>query len=53
VEVTETFHALLNKELNPAEASACLQECGLDAPFSNGFYHQQPGFEWLLQRIND
>ncbi len=53
VEVTETFHALLNKELSPAEASVCLQECGLDAPFSNGFYHQQPGFEWLLQRIDD
>jgi len=46
VAVTETFHALLNKELSPAETITKLQECGLDVPFSNGFYHQQPGFEW-------
>jgi len=44
--VIETFHALLNKEITPAEASESIQERGLDAPFSNGFYHQQPGYEW-------
>ncbi len=46
VAVTKSFHALLNKELSPAEASAKLCEIGLDVPFSNGFYHQQSGFEW-------
>lgn len=46
VAVTKTFHALLNREITSAEAGENLQECGLDAPFSNGFYHQQPGFEW-------
>jgi collagenase-like PrtC family protease len=46
VAATETFHALLNKEITSAEASECLQEHGLSIPFSNGFYHQQPGFEW-------
>jgi len=46
VAVAKSFDALLSREITPAEASECLQECGLDAPFSNGFYHQQPGFEW-------
>jgi collagenase-like PrtC family protease len=46
VAVTQIFHDLLNRKLSPAEASEKLHECGLDAPFSNGFYHQQPGFEW-------
>jgi collagenase-like PrtC family protease len=46
VSVTETFKALLNKEITSAEASECLHERGLDIPFSNGFYHRQPGFEW-------
>jgi len=44
--VIETFHALLNKEITWAEASESIQERGFDAPFSNGFYHQQPGYEW-------
>jgi len=46
VAVADSFHALLNQELSPAEASAKLNEYGLEAPFSNGFYYQQPGFEW-------
>lgn len=46
VAVVNSFHALLNKEMSPAEASAELEEYGLEAPFSNGFYFQQPGFEW-------
>lgn len=46
VAVAKSFSALLDKEITPAEADECLRECGLDAPFSNGFYHQQPGMEW-------
>jgi len=46
IAVVKYFDALLNKEITPAEANECLQECGLEVPFSNGFYHQQPGFEW-------
>jgi len=46
VAVAKSFDALLSKEITSAEANECLQECGLNAPFSNGFYHQQPGFEW-------
>jgi collagenase-like PrtC family protease len=46
LEVAKSFDALLSKHITPSEASECLHECGLDAPFSNGFYHQQPGFEW-------
>ena len=46
VEVANSFRALLNKELSPEEAGAKLHECGLDAPFANGFFHGRPGFEW-------
>lgn len=46
VAVAKSFDALLSREITPAEANECLRECGLEAPFSNGFYHQQPGFEW-------
>ena len=53
VAVAKSFDALLSKKITPAEANECLQECGLKVPFSNGFYHQQPGFEWHLQRTTD
>lgn len=46
VAAAQIFHSLLNQKLSPAKASAKLRECGLDVPFSNGFYHQQPGYEW-------
>ena len=38
------FRAVLDGRMLPAEATATLRECGLDAPFSNGFYHGQPGY---------
>ncbi|MHA1165671.1 MAG: ubiquinone anaerobic biosynthesis protein UbiV [Alphaproteobacteria bacterium] len=46
VEAAKSFDALLNRVITPAEANENLKECGIDVPFSNGFYHQQPGFEW-------
>lgn len=44
--VTETFLDVVNKKVSAAEATATLHECGIGVPFSNGFYHQQAGFEW-------
>ncbi len=46
VSVAQSFRALLDKEMSPEEAGARLHECGLDAPFANGFYHGRPGFQW-------
>lgn len=46
VAVAKSFQALLDNQLTPSETTANLHECGLDAPLSNGFYCQQPGFEW-------
>lgn len=48
VEVANIFHAVLDQKLTPSEASAMLRECGPEMPFSNGFYHQHPGFEWRV-----
>lgn len=44
--VTETFLDVVNKKVSAAAATATLHECGISVPFSNGFYHQQAGFEW-------
>lgn len=49
VAIAQSFHALLNKELTLAEAAQQLRECELGPPVSNGFFHQQPGFEWHPQ----
>ena len=46
IKVIEIFRGVIDRKLNAAEASAQLRECGLKVPFSNGFYHQQPGHEW-------
>jgi len=46
LQVAECFQAVLQKQINPQEATARLGECGFDAPFSNGFFHQRPGYEW-------
>ena len=46
VAVAKSFSALLEREITASEANECLQECSLEMPFSNGFYHQQPGMEW-------
>lgn len=45
-EATECFWAVLHKQISPQEATARLPEHSIEAPFSNGFFHQQPGYQW-------
>jgi len=47
VAVAKTFRRVLEGTLDPAIASEKLYQQGLRAPFSNGFYHKQPGHEWV------
>lgn len=42
----KSFDAVLRGDITLAEANECMQESGIEAAFSNGFYNQQPGFEW-------
>lgn len=46
--VAKIFRDVLDQKLAADEATAQLEECGLDAPFSNGFYHNKPGIEWRI-----
>lgn len=47
VTVSSIFRALLDKSIDGAEAEASLQKMNLTAPFSNGFYHGKPGYQWM------
>lgn len=51
VEVCKTFRSVLDRELSAGEANDVLADCGGDAPFANGFYHRQPGFEWHAPQV--
>jgi O2-independent ubiquinone biosynthesis protein UbiV len=44
--VAEMFRAVLDRRLDAVEATARLDALKLGAPFSNGFYHGQPGHRW-------
>lgn len=46
VEVCKAFRSVLDQAHTATEACEELSRCGADAPFANGFYHQQPGFVW-------
>ena len=46
VEICKAFRSVLDHDLKANEANKVLRDCGIDVPFANGFYHQQPGFEW-------
>ena len=46
VQVAAAFRSVLDGAMSAAEAVACLEELPLDAPFSNGFHHGQPGYGW-------
>ena len=46
VQVATTFRGALDGALSVGEALARLEELPLDAPFSNGFHHGQPGHGW-------
>jgi collagenase-like PrtC family protease len=45
VAVARTFRDALDDRIGPDEAQARLGALGLDAPFSNGFFHGRPGRE--------
>ncbi len=45
--VVRNFQALLDGAITPGEAISELAGLGFEAPFSNGFYHQKPGHEWI------
>lgn len=40
------FRRVLDGKLGTAEALRIMRDEGIDAPFSNGFFHQSPGNEW-------
>lgn len=46
--VVKIFRDVLDQKLAADEATTQLEKCGLDAPFSNGFYHNKPGIEWRI-----
>ncbi len=48
VAVCEAFKSVLNYEICAAEAGQILADSGADAPFANGFYHQQAGYDWRV-----
>jgi len=45
-EATEGFWAVLHNQISAEEATVRLGEHGIGAPFSNGFFHRQPGYQW-------
>lgn len=46
IEVCHAFRSVLDGKQSAEDACDLLTNCGVDAPFANGFYHQRPGFEW-------
>jgi len=52
IAVAEIFRAALDGRIDPAEATRRLDNLKLDAPFSNGFFHGQPGHTWRDQTLH-
>jgi len=59
VEAAELFRNVLDDRMDPAEAVTALQgiewERGAGergVPFSNGFYHGRPGYEWVETEVD-
>lgn len=46
VEVATIFRAVLDREIDAAQAEARLDALNFGAPFSNGFYYGKPGHSW-------
>ncbi|MCP4184297.1 MAG: U32 family peptidase [Hyphomicrobiales bacterium] len=53
LETIEAFDGVLNKKLSAEEAAVKLEASRINAPFSNGFYYQKPGFEWISNGSHD
>ena len=47
VAVAHLFKAVLNETLDPSEAVLKLKQLDGSKQFSNGFFHHQPGYQWL------
>ncbi len=47
VKVAELFRSVLDKNIDASEAIILLEEIGLNAPFSNGFYQKEDGCRWI------
>ncbi|MFA7275572.1 MAG: U32 family peptidase [Pseudobdellovibrionaceae bacterium] len=46
IETCRLFSDVLHKKTEPESACQKLQELGINAPFSNGFYHKNAGYAW-------
>lgn len=46
VETANVFNRLIEGQIDSAEATSLIQATGDVEPFSNGFYHHQPGHKW-------
>jgi len=46
VAVANVFRGVLDRRIDAAEAGARLDALKIEAPFSNGFYHGEPGYRW-------
>ncbi len=46
-EAIEAFDGVLNNDLSLREAQRKLTASRIDAPFSNGFFYQKSGYEWV------
>lgn len=47
VKTAQLFRNTLDQTITAGEASAKLQEQGLNIPFTNGFYYRKDGFIWV------
>jgi collagenase-like PrtC family protease len=52
IAVADIFRAALDERIDPAEATQRLDDLKLGAPFSNGFFHGQPGHDWRGQMLH-
>ena len=46
VEIAAIFRSTLDQDISVQEAATRLNALKLPAPFSNGFFHGQPGYSW-------
>jgi O2-independent ubiquinone biosynthesis protein UbiV len=52
IAVADIFRAALDQRIDPAEATRRLNDLKLGVPFSNGFFHGQPGHDWRGQMMH-
>lgn len=52
VKTAEIFKSVLAGEADLEQACSDLKDTGVQAPFSNGFYHQEAGYKWKQNHLN-